>query len=286
MDVELWKGQGRSQKRSPQTSKRGDPEKENPMKPTQVLLILLLAALPCVAQTTNLYDNFNQRFLNQALWFSVCGGFSVTEECSTDVRLGHLHLERGQTGNSDTNSGTNYGQATAFFLNPVPIKSITADIMVLNIDELSCAANPGFGGHAAIIARFFNAGDGTEGDDVGASIIFGRGASNPKGQLYVIGSYFHNGDFSHTVSLGTVQIGTPVTATVAWDESNHRFLFSWTNKLTHVTTPGMLSYSLSNAAPAADPEKHLDVEIFPANCTATPTWVEADALFDNVYTGQ
>jgi len=247
---------------------------------------VLLASLPCAAQAVSLYDNFNQRFLNQALWFSTCGGFSVNENCATDIEVGHLHLARGLAGNTDSNTGTNGGAATVFFLNPTPIKSITSDIIVLNIDELTCAANPGFGGHADIIARFFNAGDGTESDDVGASIIFGRGASTPRGQLFVIASYFHNGDFSHTVFLGNAQIGTPVTATVAWDQPNHRFLFSWTNKLTHVTTPGVLSYSFSDTTPAADPEKHLDVELFPANCTATQAWVNANALFDNVYVGQ
>ena len=68
------------------------------MKPRQLLAVLLFAALSCAAQTTTLYDNFNQRFLNQSLWFSVCGGFSVTEECATDIQVGHLHLARGLTG--------------------------------------------------------------------------------------------------------------------------------------------------------------------------------------------
>lgn len=256
------------------------------MKGAQLLTLVMLAALSCAAQTTTLYDNFNQKFLNQSLWFSVCGGFSVNENCATDIQFGHLHLKRGQTGNSDSNAGTNYGQATVFFLNPVGIKSISADIAVLNINELSCAANPGFGGHADIIARFFNAGAGTESDDVGATIFVGRSASDPAGQLTVAGNYFHGNDYSHFIWLGNVTLGTPITANVTWDEPNHRFLYSWTNKLTHVATHGMLPYSLSDSSPAADPEKHLDVEIFPANCTATPTWVEADALFDNVYTGQ
>jgi hypothetical protein len=256
------------------------------MKARYLVLGLLFAAVCCAAQTTTLYDNFNQRFLNQSLWFSVCGGFSVTENCATDVVARNLHLARGMTGNNDTDNGQNYGSGTAFFLNPVGIKSIASDIFVLDISEVTCAANPGFGGHADIIARFFNAGDGTESDDVGASIFIGRSASDPKGQLFIGANYFHNGDFSHFIFLGNVQIGTPITARVAWDQANHRFLYSWTNKLSHVTTPGVLTYSLSDTAPAADPEKHLDVEIFPANCTAAPTWQHAEALFDNVYVGQ
>jgi hypothetical protein len=256
------------------------------MNPKRLFAVLLFAAVSCAAQTTTLYDNFNQRFLNPALWFSVCGGFSVNEECATDIQLGHLHLERALTGNTDTDTGNNGGSATAFFINPLPIKSITADIVVRGIEELPCAANPGFGGHADIIARFFNAGNATQDDDVGASIFFGRSASTPKGQLTVGANFFHNNDFSHFISLGTVSIGTPVTATVAWDQANHRFFYSWTNKLTHVTIPAVLPYSLSDTTPAADPEKHLDVELFPSNCTATQTWIHADALFDSVYIGQ
>lgn len=264
------------------------------------LAVLLFASLSCAAQTTTtLYDNFNQRFINEALWFSACGGFSVTENCATDIRFGEgnsdgntgangqLHLARGMTGNSNSNTGTNYGTAEVFFVNPVPIKSITADITLLNAEVLTCAANSAFSfGQAIIIARFFNAGNGTESDDVGASISVGRSAFTPEEQLDVSAGFFHNGDFSHNLFLGNIPIGTPITATVAWDKANHQFVFSWTNKLTHVTTPGVLSYSFSDTTPAADPEKHLNVEIFPANCTATRAWVSADALFDNVFIGQ
>lgn len=254
------------------------------MKTRHLVVVMLFAAASCAAQTTTLYDNFNQRFLNQSLWFSVCAGFSVTENCATDVVAGNLHLARGMTGNNDSNVGTNGGSATAFFFNPVPIRSITTDVLVLDVDEVPCAANPSSGAtNADIIARFFNAGDGTENDDVGAMIIFGRGPANPKGQLYVFGSYFHNGDYTHTVFLGNTQIGVPMRATVAWDQPNHRFLFNLTNKLTHVATRGVLTYGFSDTTPPADPEKHLDAGVLPTNCVATQTWMSTDVLFDNVY---
>lgn len=269
------------------------------MKHKGFLAVLLLASLSCAAQTTTttLYDNFNQRFINEALWFSGCFGFSVTENCATDIRFGtsdelgapegQLHLARGMTGNSNSDTGTNYGTAEVFFRNPVPIKSITADITVLKAEILTCASNSAFTfGQAIIIARFFNAGNGTESDDVGASIAVRRSAFTPEEQLEVSAGFFHNGDFSHNLFLGNIPIGTPITATVAWDKANHQFVFSWTNKLTHVTTPGALSYSFSDTTPAADPEKHLNVEIFPANCSATRAWVSTDALFDNVFIGQ
>jgi hypothetical protein len=82
-----------------------------------------------------LYDSFGSRFINPALWWTVCGGFSLSEECATDIRDGHLHLARGLTGNAGSDTGSNYGQGTVFFLNPVGIKSITTDIVVRHIDE-------------------------------------------------------------------------------------------------------------------------------------------------------
>ena len=264
------------------------------------LAALLFVSLSCAAQTTTtLYDNFNQRFINEALWFSGCFGFSVTENCATDIRFGdgnsdgdtgangHLHLARGMTGNSNSDTGTIYGTAEVFFLNPVPIKSITADITVLKAEVLTCPANSAFWfGQAVIIARFFNAGNGTASDDVGAAIGVQRNPFTPEGQVEVGAGFFHNGDFSHNLFLGNIPIGTPITTTVAWDQANHQFVFSWTNKLTHVTTPGGLSYGFSDTTPAADPEKHLNVEITPPNCSATRAWVSTDALFDNVFIGQ
>jgi hypothetical protein len=249
--------------------------------------LLLFATLYCAAQTQTLYDNFDHRFLNQSLWYSVCAGFSVNEECATAVQDEKLHLARGLTGNTDSNTDSNGGTATVFFLNPVPIRSITTDMVVRAVNAIPCAANPGLSwANVGITARFFNAGDGTEADDVGAGIILGRSPSTPKGQMYVLASFFHNGDYSHTVSLGNVTIGTPVTVSVTWDQANRRFLFTWTNKITKVTIPALLSYSFSDTTPAADPEKHLDVQLAPANCTATQTWVFADAVFDNVYVSQ
>jgi hypothetical protein len=251
-----------------------------------LLAMLILATLPCAAQTQTLYDDFDHRYINPTLWNTECFTFELSQECVIEIQDEHLRLARRVTGDQGSNAGFQFGSAGAQFRNPVPIKSITTDLLVRNITEAPCAANPGFGGHGDIIARFFNAGNGTQSDDVGASIAFGRGASDPKGQLSVIGGYFHNGDYSHNVWLGNVSVGTPVTATVKWDQGNHLFFFSWTNKTTNVTTSDVLVYPFSDTTPAADPEKHLDVEVFPTNCTATQTWVYAETLFSNVYVGQ
>jgi hypothetical protein len=251
-----------------------------------LLAILILGTLPCAAQTLTLYDNFDHRYINPALWNTVCGTSELSQECVIELQDEHLRLARRVTGDPGSNTGLQYGQATAFFFNPMPIKGITTDMVVRRIDEQPCAANPSFGSHGDIIARFFNAGNGTESDDVGAFLSIGRAASDPKGQLTVIASYFHNGDYSHNLWLGTVPVGTPVTVTVRWDQANHRFLYSWTDKTTNVMTSGVWPYPFSDTTPAADPEKHLDVELFPSNCTAVQTWQYAETLFSNVYIEQ
>src|SRR5215469_14309331 len=169
-----------------------------------LLAALAFATLPCMAQNPILYDNFNQRFLNQNLWYSVCAGFSVTENCATDIQEGHLHISRGLLGNSDSNGGTNGGAATVFFIGPYAINSITTDIQVRDAEAISCGTIAGSGGHADIIARFFNSGSGNVNDDVGASIVVERDSPNPKGQLSVVAGYFTNGDYSHNFWLTNI----------------------------------------------------------------------------------
>jgi hypothetical protein len=52
------------------------------------------ATLPWMAQAQIqiLQDNFDQKFLNQSLWYIVCGGFSLSEKCGTDIQNEHLDL--------------------------------------------------------------------------------------------------------------------------------------------------------------------------------------------------
>lgn len=251
----------------------------------RIFAVLFFETLSCAAQTSVLYDNFEHRFLNPSLWNTSCYTTSLSQECATIIQHGKLRLARRITGNTDSNTGLQFGSASAFFFNPAPIKSITTDLVVRDVEESPCVANPGFGGFAAVLARFFNAGSGDPSDDVGASLHFGRVSSDPKGQLTVLAVSFHNGNYSF-IWLGNVLLGTPVTATLTWDQANHQFLFSWTNSVTHVKTNGAMPYSFSDTTPAADPTKSLELELFPANCTARQTWVYTDARFDNVYIGQ
>jgi hypothetical protein len=260
------------------------------MRQNRFLAMLLFATLSCAAQSmrsAKAYDNFNHKFLDPSRWDSVpaCyAGAGLEMECVRALEDGRLHLAHRTLGQRDSDTGLQVGIAQVDFVNSASIKSITADVVVRNVVEVPCAVNTGFGGNATIWGVFFNAGGGDSSDDVGAQVVVGRLASDPPGQLTLNTQIFHNGDYSIDYqTIGTVPFGTPVTATLTWDPPNHQFLVSWTNRTTHVTTATTLPYSFSDATPAASPGKVLEVVGFPANCTANPTYVYVDALFDNVY---
>jgi hypothetical protein len=104
-----------------------------------------------------------------------------------------------------------------------------------------------------------------------------RVASDPPGQLNVIGQTFHAGIYAPYASLGWVAIGTPVTITLAWDQPNHQFVISLTNKITHVTT--------SATTPVAGPAKVMEAGGFVSDCVTNATSLSVDAVLANVYVG-
>jgi len=258
------------------------------MKQAHWLVLTLFITLHGVAQTTTLYDNFDHKFLNPSRWaYALCySGSGLEMECVREIRDERLHLTHRHFGLTDSNSGLQGGAALVGFANSETIKTIKFDLVVRSVQESPCAANPGFGGSANVWGTFFNAGSGDPNDDVGAQLVFGRFASDPPGQLNVHGQTFHAGSYSALFDLGTVAIGTQVTAILRWDSANHQFVISWTNKVTHVTTAGTMPYAFSDTTPVAGPAKVLEVSGFASNCIANSTSVYVDAQFDNVYIGQ
>jgi hypothetical protein len=263
------------------------------MKRHVVFGFLLFAVLSCAAQNTSspqpliLYDDFNHPFLGPSKWSSVPGCFTtngVEQECVRQIRSGKLYLAHRNYGNPNTDSGSQFGSAFVAFANPSKIKSITAEITFKNYFEVPCLANPEFGAAAHIDATFFNTGTGNPSDDVGGHLGLGRGFSDPPDQVSVFGQINQGGNYSY-LFLGTVKIGTPVNATLAWDQPNHQFLVSWTNLITHVTTNETMPYTFADTAPPTNPSKVLTANTFPDNCTAAPAWVYIEATFDNVYIG-
>jgi hypothetical protein len=253
----------------------------------QLLAVLLFATLPLAAQTLTLYDNFDRKLINPSRWaYAFCFSSEGLElECAREIQDEKLHLAHRGFGLTNSNMGQQNGGAGVGFANSETIKTVKTDLVVRSVLEIPCAGNPSFGSGAGIWGTFFNAGAGDPNDDVGAQLGVTRFTSDPAGQLTIRGQTFHAGVYSDFFILGTVSIGTPITITLSWDQPNHQFIISVTNKMTHVTTAGTMPYAFSDTTPVAGPGKTLGAGGWAANCTANQTSNYVDALFDNVYVG-
>lgn len=253
-----------------------------------LLAMLILATLPCAAQTLTLYDNFDHKLMSPSKWaYAFCFSSNGPElECVREIRDEQLHIEHRSFGLTNTNTGQLNGGAGIGFANSQTIKTVKTDLVVRSLTEVPCAVNPGFGGSANIWGTFFNDGSGDPNNDVGAQLGLTRFASDPPGQLRVRGQTFHGGIYSNFFALGTVSIGTPVTLTLSWDQPNHQFLIKITNRETYVTAVGTMPYTFSDTTPAAGSAMTLGAGGFAANCTANLTSMYVDAYFGNVYVGR
>ena len=261
------------------------------MKHNVVFGFLLFVVLSCAAQTatqgSRLYDDFKYKLLSSSKWSTFGACFSangVEQECIRQIQDGKLHLAHRNYGNRDTDTGFQFGAANVVFAHPSRITSITTDVVVVRTAESPCSANPEFGAAAHIDATFFNTGTGDPNDDVGGHLALGRAFSQPPGKVTVFGQISQGFNYFFYLDLGTVSIGTPVTATLTWDQPNHQFVVSWTNLVTNVKTEGTMPYDFADTTPPTNASKVLTVNTFPANCTAKPSWVYMEATFDNVYT--
>jgi hypothetical protein len=235
------------------------------------LLTTLLFATTCAAQTTTLYDNFDNNLLNPSKWNTIAACYTdngMELECVREVRDEKLHLAHRNFGNRDTNVGFQFGSAAVSFVNPSRIKTITSDLVVRRVQESNCPANPLFGPAAHIDATFFNTGSGNPTDDVGGHMRFGHSFSDPPGQVTVFGQISQGYNYFFYLPLGVTSMGTPLRATLTWDQPNHQFLVSWTDLLTNIKTEGIMPYTFTDSTPPADPTKVLTANTFPANCTA------------------
>ena len=253
-----------------------------------LLAMLILATLPCAAQTLKRYDDFDHKFINPSKWaYALCFSSNGLEmECVREIGDEHLHLTHRHFGVQGNDGGQQNGSALVGFANPQNIKAIRTDVTVRNNLEAACAANPSFGSNTGLWGTFFNAGSGNPNDDVGAALNLKRVASDPPGQLNVIGQTFHAGIYSPYTSLGWVTIGTPVTISLTWDQPNHQFVISLTNKITHVTTSATMPYTFGDTTPVAGPAKVMEAGGFASDCATNATSLYVDAVFANVYIGR
>jgi hypothetical protein len=267
------------------------------VRATLVLFSCIACATTTFAQTstsarkarsggsTAVYDNFNEKFLDPLRWnlsSSCFAGSGLEMECVREIQAGQLRLAHRNFGQRDSDVGFQFGSDTLTLASPASITNITTDLVVRDVEEVSCLTNPQLGGAASVDGTFFNTGTGNSNDDVGGHLVFGRVFTDPKGQITVFGQINQGPNFFGYTSLGTVQVGIRITASLQWDQTNHQFLLSWINRVTGVKTEGTMSYSLSDNAPPTAPYGALNISTFPANCTANQTWVYIESDFDNV----
>lgn len=235
-----------------------------PVRATFVLFVCTACATTTFAQTSTsssaalsggsaaFYDNFNEKFLDPLRWnlsSSCFAGSGLEMECVREIQAGQLRLAHRNFGQQDSDAGYQFGSDTLTLANPASITNITTDLVVRDVEEVSCLANPELGAAASIDGTFFNTGTGNSNDDVGGHLAFGRVSTDPKGQITAFGQINQGPNFFGYTSLGTVQVGTRITATLRWDQTNHQFVISWTNRVTGVKTQGTMPYSLSDTTP-------------------------------------
>lgn len=104
---------------------------------------------------------------------------------------------------------------------------------------------------------FFNDGSGNPNNNLAASFLLGHISTDPANQLDAMAQMSLGYSPLVTIGLGTVAMGTPITATVQWDQPNHQFVITWTNNTTHQTTTGNIPYTYSDTTPPVSPNDTL-----------------------------
>lgn len=249
-----------------------------------LLALLILATLPCAAQTLNVYDNFSGPFINPSKWYPQwqCGG--TVMECVREIRDERLRLRVRAYGSPDTNDGTQFG-GSGLTLASNSATDIAADLTVSRSTAQACSTNPGFGGggHAQVLifGSFFNGGAGTSDDDVQAYVQLDHYATLQTGKVDVGGFVFHQGFFDN-VDLGLVNVGERVRVELVWDQPNHRFIARLFRPLVGTTTEQFMPYTISDTKAPASPFRNINAFVYPANCIGSRNSAELEVLFNDV----
>src|ERR1700746_369231 len=123
-----------------------------------LLAMLILATLPCAAQTLTLYDNLDHKFINPSKWaYAFCFSSNGLElECVREIRDEQLHLVHRHFGVNADDGGQQNGSAGGSSAKAQNIRPIPTDVTVRSNLEVACAANPNFGSNTGLWGTFFN----------------------------------------------------------------------------------------------------------------------------------
>ena len=165
------------------------------------------------------------------------------------------------------------------FVNPNAISSITVDVTLRSFSGVGCSTNDTDRTHTAVSigGNFFNTGTGDPADDLLALLILWVDTTDPKTMTVL------NWNYQSYNVVDTYPIGTPLTATFAWDKENHQFIA--VVKVKGDPGPGkrvVTSYFSSDSMPPASPYKNIGAQAFSLNCTTAKTFAQVEAFYDSV----
>lgn len=247
----------------------------------------LLLAAPAFGATV-LYENFGTATIDPGKWYSASSDY-LTLDAIRQITPGHqLHLATTGYSAPVDDGGSTGGTYGLYFAKPQLIKGVAFSVKVNKATATACLSNPG----AEVVTgpefrgRFFNtqASPTSQLGDVEFAIGLDRRPYDINDGLAV--SYIFqvcaNADCSLRSTLGqsvlgSVQPGTMNRIAMGWDKAHHRFTFAINGQ------HGAISYFVSDAAPAFNPEKQLDVARVIVNCAASPRpSTSIDVNYDNV----
>ncbi len=228
------------------------------------------------------YDTFNQKWLDPAKWLATGPYCSGALECVREIQNGHLRLALREFGATDSDSGTQGSLLNLDLVSPEAVNSITADVVLRSFNGVGCSTNNTDNTYTQVRigGNFFNTGTGDPADDVTALLILWVDTTDPK--TIHVGNWNSHPQGGWT-DVGSYPVGTPLTATFAWDKANHQFIA--VVKVKDEPGPGkevVAPYSFSDATPPASPGKGLSAGCSSLNCTSAKTFAQVESFFDNV----
>jgi hypothetical protein len=257
------------------------------MRKTWIAATLAATSTLCHGAKLPLYDNFGGAEIDRTRW-NETEAWRFLEDGRAKLGRWLLGGTAGDTGITLENWSLNVRGGNA-------PKGFQAKITVTEIDAgETCAANPATTWpRARLIASYFNVRPGgplpnDRTGDILAQIFVGRtsDSTDAPGVLRVEGNVVectsvdcNSGSIvRHTVPLGTVAVGTPVTARIDWTRSANTFSFRRDG-----ATPVSVSYTDADGTPSSLPFAHIALRNQVPNClSGTQVKAGLAAEFDDV----
>ena len=170
------------------------------------------------------YDTFKEKWLDPTKWLATGPYCSRTLECVREIQNHHLRLAVRNLGAIDSDSGAQYDQSGLYFVDPNTVKNISADVVIRSFTGVGCSTNSTDVTHTEVRigGTYFNTGTGDPAGDTWAYLILWVGTSNT--QTINVGNWWAWRDQGSWTTVGSYPVGTPLTATFAWDKANHQFI--------------------------------------------------------------